>query len=91
MRKKTDAINDISERTDLPKTTIEAVLNAQRESLHNALNKDGEYQLHEIGILKVGERPARKGRNPQTGDAIDIPAAKTVKFKVAKVLKDSVQ
>jgi len=91
MRKKSDVIADIAQRTDLPKSTVEQVLNAQRDSLHDALKKDGEYQIHEVAILKVGERPARKGRNPQTGKEMDIPASNVVKFSVSKVLKDTIQ
>lgn len=91
MRKKTDAVADITSRANLPKSTVEAVLSAQRDSIHQALVDDGEYQIHDIGVLKTTERAARKGRNPQTGESIDIAASTSVTFKVSKPLKDVVQ
>lgn len=91
MRKKSDTITDIAKRSGMPKSSVEAVINAQRDSIHTALKKDGEYQIHDVGVIKTGQRAARKGRNPQTGEAIDIAASTTVTFKVSKPLKDAVQ
>lgn len=50
----------------------------------------GKITLHDIGTLAILDTAVRKGRNPQTGDEIDIPAGKRIKLKAAKALKDAV-
>jgi DNA-binding protein HU-beta len=60
--------------------TLEAFLEGVRAGVAN----DGKVQLVGFGTFSVAERKARKGVNPQTGKSIDIPASKTVKFKVSK-------
>lgn len=55
------------------------------------LKMDGEVKLAGFGKFTVAEREARQGRNPQTGDAIQIEASKNVRFKAASALKDEIQ
>ncbi|MCF6408236.1 HU family DNA-binding protein [Pseudalkalibacillus salsuginis] len=88
---KTDLINSVSEQTQLSKKdvskTVDAVFGAIEESL-----KDGDkVQLIGFGNFEVRERAARKGRNPQTGEEIEIPASKVPAFKPGKALKDAVK
>lgn len=54
------------------------------QALETGLKQDGEAALPGLGKLKVKARAARKGRNPQTGEAIDIPATRVVVFSPAK-------
>ena len=54
------------------------------------LKKGERVKIAGLGILVVRKRPARMGRNPMTGEAIKIPAAKTVKFTAGKAFKDAV-
>jgi len=86
---KDQLISDIAEATDSPKSTIRTVLEQLSEIVADALENDGEITLPGIGKLKVTERPARTGRNPQTGKAIEIAAKKVVKYVPAKALSDS--
>lgn len=86
---KDQLIADIAEAVDLPKTKVRAVLEQLSEVVADALENNSELTLPGIGKLKVGDRPARTGRNPQTGKAIQIAAKKVVKFVPAKSLADS--
>ena len=86
----TGAISDIAEATDTPKSTIRAVLEQLSEIVSDALENGDEITLPGIGKLKVSERPARTGRNPQTGKAIEIAAKKVVKYVPAKALSDAI-
>lgn len=87
---KDQLISDIAEATDSPKSTIRTVLEQLSEIVADALENDGEITLPGIGKLKVTERPARTGRNPQTGKAIEIAAKKVVKYVPAKALSDAI-
>ncbi|MCQ4269915.1 MULTISPECIES: HU family DNA-binding protein [Pseudomonas] len=86
---KDQLITDIAEATDAPKATVRAVLEQLGEIVSDALENGSELTLPGIGKLKVGDRPARTGRNPQTGKAIEIAAKKVVKFVPAKALSDA--
>jgi DNA-binding protein HU-beta len=86
---KDQLITDIAEATDAPKATVRAVLDQLGEIVSDALENGSELTLPGIGKLKVGDRPARTGRNPQTGAAIEIAAKKVVKFVPAKALSDA--
>jgi DNA-binding protein HU-beta len=72
------------------KATIERVLSQLAGIVAAELVNNGEITLPGIGKLHVDEIAARKGRNPQTGAEIDIPAKKRVKFKATKELADHV-
>ena len=87
---KDQLISDIAEAVDAPKATVKAILEQLSEVVGDALENGSELTLPGIGKLKVTERPARTGRNPQTGKAIEIAAKKVVKFVPAKALADSV-
>ena len=87
---KDQLINEIAEATDSTKTHIRDVLDQLSQVVNDALDDDGEITLPGIGKLKVTERPARTGRNPQTGAAIEIAAKKVIKLVPAKALVDSI-
>ena len=86
---KDQLITDIAEATDAPKATVRAVLEQLGEIVSDALENGSELTLPGIGKLKVGDRPARTGRNPQSCKAIEIAAKKVVKFVPAKALSDA--
>ncbi|MBM7060791.1 HU family DNA-binding protein [Pseudomonas sp. UL073] len=86
---KDQLITDIAEATASTKASVRAVLEQLSEIVGDALENDDEITLPGIGKLKVSERPARTGRNPQTGKSIEIAAKKVVKFVPAKALSDS--
>ncbi|WP_447591830.1 HU family DNA-binding protein [Aquipseudomonas campi] len=87
---KDQLISDLAEAVDTPKATIRAVLDQLGQIVADALENDGEITLPGVGKLKVNERPARTGRNPQTGKSIEIAAKKVVKLVPAKVLTDAI-
>lgn len=90
MRKKSDIIAAIAENSGHSKKIVDDIINAQRDLAHQALKEDGEFQFHDVGILTLTERQARSGRNPQSGEPMEIPASKGVRFKVAKLLKRAI-
>lgn len=87
---KDQLITDIAEATDLDKAAVRAVLEQLSEIVADALENSDEVTLPGIGKLKLNARPARTGRNPQTGKAIEIAAKNVVKFVPAKALTDAI-
>ncbi len=87
---KDQLINDIAEATDTQRASVRAILEQLSEIVSDSLENGNELTLPGIGKLKVTERPARTGRNPQTGKAIEIAAKKVVKFVPAKALTDAI-
>ncbi len=89
---KAELIAKIQEKAGLDsKALADRALDATLESIKEALGNGDAVTLTGFGSFKVSTRAARKGRNPQTGQEIDIPASKGVKFSVGKALKDSVK
>ena len=87
---KTELINVISEKACLSKKNTEIALNATIASIEEALKKGDKVVLVGFGTFEVKKRAARKGRNPQTSQEIQIPASKAPVFRAGKSLKDSV-
>ena len=84
-----DAIAADPQNTGTSKTAIKFVLDAQARIAHDALAKGDEVTLIGLGKLTVKERSARTGRNPRTGEAVEIAAKKAPHFSASKVLKDA--
>jgi len=87
---KTELVASVAEKSGLKKKDAEMAVNAFFEAVQQALEKGDKVQVIGFGTFEVKERAARKGRNPQTGKEIDIPAAKNPVFKAGKQLKDAV-
>lgn len=87
---KADLVNAMAEKAGLGKTDAEKALKAFSDAVTEALKAGEKVALVGFGTFSVSERAARTGKNPQTGAKINIPAAKTPKFKAGKALKDSV-
>ena len=85
---KATMIAKIAEKSDLTKKQAEAALNAFTETVFEALKDGDKVQLMGFGTFEVKERAARTGRNPSTGETIEIPASKTPSFKAGKGLRD---
>lgn len=86
---KTELVSAIADKTGVSKKDVEAAVNGLTEVVGEAVAKGDSVQLVGFGTFSLKERAARKGRNPQTGAEIDIPASRSVGFKVGKKLKDS--
>ena len=87
---KTELIAAMAENAELTKKDAEAALKAFVEVVSDALKKDDKVQIVGFGTFEVAKRPAREGRNPQTGASMKIKASMSPKFKSGKALKDAV-
>ena len=85
---KTELVAAMAEQTNLSKKDAEAALKAFIDVVSAELKKGEKVQLVGFGTFEVAERAAREGRNPQTGETMEIKASKTPKFKAGKALKD---
>lgn len=85
---KTELVAAMAEQTSLSKKDAEAALKAFIDVVSEELKKGEKVQLVGFGTFEVSERAAREGRNPQTGETMEIKASKTPKFKAGKALKD---
>ncbi len=88
---KAELVAQLAEQIGSSKAAAEKTLEAFLASIEETLAKEGKLTLTGFGTFLVETRQARKGRNPRTGEVIEIPASKVVKFRVGKLLKDSVQ
>jgi DNA-binding protein HU-beta len=87
---KGDIIAQIAAKADISKAAAERALNAIIESITGTLKKGERVAIAGFGTFSVIDRAARKGRNPQTGAEINIPASTAPKFKAGKALKEAV-
>ena len=87
---KTQLVRLLAEKSELSNKQTAAFLELLADTAIKETKKSGEFTIHGIGKLVNAERKARMGRNPQTGEAIKIKAKTVVKFRVAKVAKDSI-
>lgn len=87
---KAELIEIIANETKLTKAAAQAALDATTGAIVKAVTKGDSVSLVGFGSFSSGKRAARVGRNPQTGEAIKIAAAKTVKFSAGKTFKDTV-
>jgi len=87
---KAELIDKIAEGTDLSKAAATRALDTVLNSITNALKAGDQVTLVGFGTFQVKDRAARVGRNPRTGEAIQIKASKNPSFKAGKALKDAV-
>lgn len=87
---KQELVNEVAKKADLPKTKAQEAVEAIFESIKLTLKKGGEVRLVGFGTFTVAKRAATTGRNPRTGEKINIPASKQPKFKAGKELKEAV-
>jgi DNA-binding protein HU-beta len=87
---KGDLIDAVAGSTDLSKADSGRAVDAVIEAITKALKKGGTVSLVGFGTFTVKKRAARQGRNPRTGEAIQIKASKVPGFKAGKALKDAV-
>ncbi|SAL51662.1 HU family DNA-binding protein [Caballeronia concitans] len=87
---KQELIDAVASESGTSKVAAEETINAVLETISKAVAAGDAVQLIGFGSFGTGERAARTGRNPQTGEMIEIAAAKTVKFTAGKSFKDAV-
>jgi len=88
---KAELVSAVAEKADMSKKDAEKAVKAVFEVIEESLAQSEKVQLVGFGTFEVKERAERTGRNPQTKEAILIPAAKVPGFKAGKALKDAVQ
>ena len=85
-----EVINHFAEKFDMKRAQVKQLFEELATLATSEVKESGEFALPGFGKLVRSERSAREGRNPQTGETIQIPAKTTLKFRVSKGMKDSV-
>jgi len=86
---KAELIESVASKVDLPRAVAERAVNTTFEGIGAALNEGEKVNISGFGTFSVADRKARVGRNPKTGESIQIAASRAAKFKPGKTLKDS--
>lgn len=86
---KSDLLTDVAARADMSKAQVESVISAFLETVVGKAQEGAKVSWPGFGSFQTSVRPARKGRNPQTGATIEIPETTVMKFSAAKALKDT--
>ncbi len=87
---KNELVSAVAEKSEVTKKDVDKVLKALVAVMSEDLAEGGRIQLPDLGSFKCNERNARTVRNPRTGEQMNSPACKVVKFTPAKALKESV-
>jgi DNA-binding protein HU-beta len=87
---KSDLVSAVAAKAEMTKKDVEKVLNELFATVEAALREGDKVQLVGFGTFEVRARQARKGRNPQTGEEIQIGATRVPAFKAGKAFKDAV-
>ena len=85
---KAELVEDVARAAELTKKDAERLVEIVFESIIETLNHGEKIELRGFGSFRVRERGARRGRNPKTGDPVDIPAKRVPYFKPGKELKE---
>ena len=88
---KAELIAKIAADVNISKTATEKALNVFIDAIEEGLKKGDKITLPVLGTFSVSERKARKGRNPKTGEEINIPATKAPKFAAGSALKEALK
>lgn len=88
--KKVELVEAVAEKAGLTKADATRAIDATFEAITGALKQGDKVTLVGFGTFGVSERAAREGRNPKTGEAVQIAARKAVSFKAGSALKESV-
>ena len=88
--KKSDLVELVAQRQNIPRPQVEATIDAFLDAVADGLSRGERIDFRGFGAFAVRESAARSGRNPRTGETIQIAARKTPTFKVGKELRDRV-
>lgn len=86
---KTDLVDSVASKTEIPKDKAEEIVNSLFDDIIAALKNGEKVNISGFGTFSVSQRKARTGRNPKTGETIQIASSRAAKFKVGKSLKES--
>jgi DNA-binding protein HU-beta len=87
---KAELIESVASKVDLPRATAERAVNTMFDEMVTALRQGDKVNISGFGTFSVSARKARTGRNPKTGESIEIAASRAAKFKPGKTLKDEI-
>lgn len=85
---KTDLVKNVAQKTEMSKKDVAIVLDSLTEEIMSEVAKRNKVQLIGFGTFEAHHRNARKGRNPQNGEEIEIPATEVPVFKAGKAFKE---
>ncbi len=85
-----DVVGEVAAETQMPNAQVDHVIRAFESSLKRALGSGGEVRMVGLGTFKVSQRAARMGRNPKTGEPLQIAASKNVRFSAGKAFKEAI-
>lgn len=85
-----EVVNHFATKFDMKRAQVKEFIDEMAELAVREIKSSGEFTLPGFGKLVKSERKAREGRNPSTGETIQIPAKTTLKFRVGKAMKDTV-
>src|ERR687893_2382420 len=85
-----EVVNHFAEKFGLKRAQVKELFEELSNLASTEVKSNGEFVLPGFGKMVLSERKAREGRNPQTGETIQIPAKTTLKFRVGKGMKDNV-
>ncbi len=85
-----EVINHFAEKFELKRAQVKEIFEELSNLAGGEVKTNGEFTLPGFGKLVLSDRKAREGRNPQTGETIQIPAKTTLKFRLSKGMKDTV-
>jgi DNA-binding protein HU-beta len=88
---KAEMVDKLASNLNMPKAQVSRMVDAFVEAIGNSLASGNKVQIAGLGVFDVRKRAKRKGRNPQDGSVIEIPARNAVGFRAAKSLKDTVK
>ena len=86
----TEVMNHFAEKLGIKRSQAKEIFTELADLATTQVKRNGEFVLPGFGKLVLAKRKAREGRNPQTGETIQIPAKTTVKFRIGKAMKDTV-
>jgi DNA-binding protein HU-beta len=86
---KAELIDSVVNRTELPRPRAEEIVNGVFDDIIAALKNGDKVNISGFGTFSVSQRNARTGRNPKTGETIQIASSRAAKFKAGKTLKES--
>jgi nucleoid DNA-binding protein len=86
---KADLIDSVAKRHELPRPKAEEIVNGFFDDIVVALKNGDKVNVSGFGTFSVSQRKGRMGRNPKTGESIEIAPSRAAKFKAGKILKDS--
>lgn len=86
---KAELIDSVASKAELPKQKAEEIVNGLFDDIVGALKNGDKVNISGFGTFSISERKARTGRNPKTGETIQIASSRAAKFKAGKILKES--